>query len=221
MKIYKGVVSSSEDAILKAIYPCLFIGVISDPTPGRVALESVLRRSASIKNGQFFLEHKYEGHACSLSELFGIFLPLGSCPETKIRDGLISITRMFSGEKNCDLHPYLHSLQPKQTPGFKELSREIRLLTPFEVREVSHPHGTAEAFIRIERPNEVLAWCKAHQFRYIIGLKSESSGSVVVSDDATPAWNNTEGFAEWLNMSGELNVASSQIQAALLYKNSD
>lgn len=218
MSLSKGIISSIEDESLKNFYPCLFLGVVSDPTSDRIALETVVRRSGVVRGGRFLLEHKYEGHACSLSELFGIFLPLLSCPEANIRDGLIAITRMFSRESRCALHPY--SLQPKEAPGITELRKEMGLLGPFEVREVSHPHGTAEAFIRFERPGEILTWCKAHDFRYIVGL-TEASGSRVVSDYAIPAWKDTDDFSEWLGIPGEMNVASSQIQAALLYKNSD
>lgn len=217
MHLTNGLVRENDDALLKAIYPCLFFGVVLSQTPDQTK-NTALERSSSLKPGQFILEHKHEGHACSVSNLFGVFLPVKSCPSPTIPEALIRISETFSSETRCALHPYLLTAPQKNVPGISELRIELGQLGPFEVRSVSHPDGTSEAFIRLDHPDLVLAWCKGNIFQFVVGLKAEGT-TPVIKQEILP-WANLKEFAAWLRQP-KLDTSIDRIQAALLYKNSD
>lgn len=85
--------------------PTFFIGVVNAPS----IRNSVMRP----RDGFRHLSHQCAGHACSHRRLYGLLLPVSTCPDTAIRSALEDTARSFKGYQGdfpiAELRPALHS----------------------------------------------------------------------------------------------------------------
>lgn len=185
----KGVLGESLDledyGFEKLIYPSFFLGMNYEPRSPFALTEN---ESHSLKEGQFFILHTFEGHATSLVGLGGIFLPIPTSKNEQVFERLRQIARKYDGEEKCLLHPWMSRTEQvatqKELPGFLDLERDMREIGPFRVRTLGYPHGTAEALIRFDNVDEVYLWLKRHGFQYIAEFTSKTKEEITIDKDA-------------------------------------
>lgn len=243
--------------IRELLLPSFFIGFILPVRPGNierispedVAKEKQLMATKNFADGQFVLDHQYEGYACTHRTLLGIFLPLSACSSPEILLKLLRVTREFHPK-----HPHVESVEKEK---WIQILHDIGPL-------IANDGDIEEAFIRV-RPSEAYPWLQRY-FTYVTSFSGPSNDDLQIDLNSIPSlmnvdprdisrakwrenvakadaerfsallgksraeriihqteslpWKNIAEFSDWL-CGKNISADSYDIYATLLYENSD
>lgn len=202
----------------QVICPAFFVGIVSGS--GHPVTEGDFTRELSA--GQFLFRHQYSGTDCRHVYLWGVFLPILSCPDKELRARLEMIPDVVGSctRDECPgINPYLRDLGPMQ----------------FDFDRMDIVGG--EAFLEFSScAGACFDWLKRKQFEYIVemDLRKERSERRITRTKPLE-WPDLASFAEWLSCQGRFPLVKktysqdkerivtqpARVSSAFLYQNSD
>ncbi len=201
-------------------FPCLWLGRIP-PSEGNIH-HRVFNEANEIPNqfkiGEFYINHFYQSSSCDVVSLRGIFLPLNTCRNQDIVDGLESLRKRYYDRPFASVDPNLDEVL--------KLRNELIKIGPLDISKTFRSVG--EAYMPFSVSEKTYQWLRSN-FEMVTKALDKEDGYFIVEvlETSRLPWPNMAEFTNWLfnydTNKTQLREEAIQtlIMGAFIYPNSD
>lgn len=194
---------------------CLWIGRLAPTEPNVIFAEDDPRHpfTGPFQLGEFCLMHPYHGRACNCVTLRGIFLPLSTCKNHRLRRKFEELWERYTAHPFTGIYPNLDEVL-----GMRD---DLRAIGPLDLS--AHFRRAGEAYFPFTCTEATYAWLVRH-FEMMVAIHDNPDRAVQLQATTPLPWPSLQAFTNWLfNANWQLSepVIQTLVLAAFIYPNSD